>query len=481
MSTSSGVDRVDGDRLAQLRPQLEGARAWSAGLVDALVDTLDGEDEAQLILLNPIAWASARSFEADEAIALFLHATRVGLLQIHWNVRCGGCGELVATPGGLNQLEHDFYCDSCARSRPTTLDESVEVSFTISPALRSIRFHEPESLSLADYFFDFRFSRNISIRGIDRNLIPFLREQEVILTWLEAGAEQRFELDLPEIGWVVGNPRTMIAIEGEATTELRELSLDYGARAFLPRTTLAPGPVRLTLRNPTDARVRVFLYFTPIVTFFDYLPHLSGHRLLNDGEFRRCLGTDVVRPGTGIPIKDNTLLFTDLRGSTEMYERIGDSAAFALVSQHFEAMAQTITRCGGVVVKTMGDAIMASFNRPVDAMRAALAILDDHAPKQPDEDRLEPKLGVHRGACIVVNQNDMVDYFGQTVNIAARVQGAAGSDELCVTEAVWQEVREDPSLRKALEHADALALEPEQVQLKGVREAVTVYRIRPGA
>ena len=315
------------------------------------------------------------------------------------------------------------------------------------------------------------------IRDIDRVLVEFIREQTQVLAWLEPGSEQVFELELGEAGWVVGNPRTMITTRGEPTTQVRELQLDYRERAFHPRPEIAPGPVRLTLRNPSAERVRVLLYFTPIVTFFDYLPHLTGHRVLNDPDFRRCLGTDVVRPGTGIPVKDNTLLFTDLRGSTAMYDKIGDSAAFELVSEHFELMAQTITRCGGVVVKTMGDAIMASFTSPTQAVRAALAIIEDNEFGSPDHEEVQllPKVGIHRGPCIVVNQNDMVDYFGQTVNIAARVQGRAAGNELCLTQAVWDEVREDEPIAARLQRRGALS--PEQSVLKGVSEEVTLYRV----
>lgn len=470
---------VDTTQLTEALAQLENSQAWAPGLIDALRELISSGPDEALFQINPITFASSRGWAPDLGIQLFLHATRVGLAQIDWSLRCCGCGELVSNRGGLAQLDHDFYCASCASSSPANLDENVEVSFTVPANIRALRFHEPEALSLEDYFFGFRFSRNIVIRGLDKQLIEFLREQALVLTWLEPGAEQVFELDLAEEGWVVGNPRMMITTIGARTSEVRELTLEYGDHAFDPRPELAPGPVRLTLRNPSDERVRVFSYFTPIVTYFDYLPHLSGRRLLNCSEFRRCLGTEVVRPGTGIPVKDCTLLFTDLRGSTAMYDRIGDSAAFELVTEHFEAMAQIVTRCGGVVVKTMGDAIMASFNNPADGVRAALQILLDIPPMhEADAERqqLQPKVGLHRGPCIVVNQNDMVDYFGQTVNIAARVQGEAAGNELCITEAIWDEVREDQMVADSLREFGAL--EREVRALKGVSESVPLYRVR---
>ncbi|WP_146659999.1 adenylate/guanylate cyclase domain-containing protein [Enhygromyxa salina] len=461
---------VDTTQLSEALSQLEGARAWPAGLIEQLGELIrEGTDEA-VFQINPVSYATTRGHTPELGIELFLHAARAGLMQIDWSLRCCGCGELVANRGGLAQLDRDFYCDSCARSSAANLDENVEIAFTVVPSIRALRFHAPDSLSHEDYFFRFRFSRDIVIRGLDKTLTSFLREQVLVLTWLEPNSEQVFELDIPEEGWVVGHPRTMITTFGAPTTEVRELTLDYRDRAFEPRPELAPGPVRLTLRNSTQARVRVLKYFTPIVTYFDYLPHLNGRRLLNNPEFRRCLGTEVVRPGTGIPVKDCTLLFTDLRGSTAMYDLIGDNAAFELVTESFESMAQIVTRCGGVVVKTMGDAIMASFNHPADGVRAGLQIiLNDHG-------ELQPKVGLHRGSCIVVNQNDMVDYFGQTVNIAARVQNEAAGNELCLTEAIWEDVREDQAVAASL--TEFGELHRELRALKGVTEAVPLYRVR---
>lgn len=469
------TDTVDTLKLDEGLAQLESARAWPEGLIASLRERLVSDDEQAAFQINPFAFAKQLGHDAEDGIQLLLHATRVGLVQIHWSLRCRGCGELVSNRGSLAQLDGEFYCGSCARCSAATLDDHVEVSFTVSPQIRPLRYHEPESLPNDDYFFRYRFSRNIVIRDIDRQLIEFLRDRQLILVWLEPGEPQTFELELPEAGWVVGSPRTMITVAGEPTTEQRELTLDYDGAAFTPRTELAPGPLRLTLRNLSDAPTRVFLYHTPIVTYFDYLPYLDGHRLLNEPEFRRCLGTEVVRPGTGIPIEDNTLLFTDMRGSTAIYDRIGDAAAFELVTEHFEAMARIVTLSGGVVVKTMGDAIMASFNNPRDAVDAGLRIIEDNDYTGPDgEVALLPKVGIHRGSCIVVNQNDMVDYFGQTVNIAARVQSVAGGNELCLSEVCLDDGEDGALATKLRRHGTFVR---ELRELKGVSEPVALYRL----
>jgi class 3 adenylate cyclase len=71
-----------------------------------------------------------------------------------------------------------------------------------------------------------------------------------------------------------------------------------------------------------------------------------------------------------------TLLFTDLKGSTVMYERLGDLNAYALVRKHFALLGAIVQEHSGAIVKTIGDAVMAVFSRPTDAVSAALHILE---------------------------------------------------------------------------------------------------------
>ena len=123
----------------------------------------------------------------------------------------------------------------------------------------------------------------------------------------------------------------------------------------------------------------------------------------------------------GLEFKGSTLLFTDLKGSTVLYERLGDLRAYELVRQHFAVLRSIAAAAGGSIVKTIGDAVMASFADPLAAMHAVTRM--HQAIEQLGEGELHLKIGVHSGSCIAVELNDRLDYFGRTVNIAARVQG----------------------------------------------------------
>jgi class 3 adenylate cyclase len=156
-------------------------------------------------------------------------------------------------------------------------------------------------------------------------------------------------------------------------------------------------------------------------------PFLSGAQLLSNQTFRELFGTETITSGEGLAVKRLTLLFTDLRGSTALYDRIGDMKAFELVRLHFGYLRECISRNSGALVKTIGDAVMASFVDPRDALRAALDMRARIAQFNADagSDLIGLKIGLHAGACLAVTLNDRLDYFGQTVNIAARVDARA--------------------------------------------------------
>jgi len=164
---------------------------------------------------------------------------------------------------------------------------------------------------------------------------------------------------------------------------------------------------------------------------------LTAKRLLTNPTFRDISRTDTLDVDQRLKITSLTFLFTDLKGSTELYERVGDLVAYDMVREHFRVLHEVVASHAGAVVKTIGDAVMATFATPDQAVAAALEMRDAmgnlHARAEHD---LVLKIGVHEGPCLAVMVNDRLDYFGQTVNIAARVQGLAVSRSIFATKTV---------------------------------------------
>ena len=158
-------------------------------------------------------------------------------------------------------------------------------------------------------------------------------------------------------------------------------------------------------------------------TVLEFEPHLSAKQLLTTQTFRDLFRHELVKGTEGMSVRDISLMFTDLKGSTELYERIGDLNAFALVQEHFERLTAVAVSHNGAIIKTLGDAVMAAFMTPVDGVQAALAMQAEivRFNEARGERDLILKIGLHRGAVIAVTLNERLDYFGQNVNIAARV------------------------------------------------------------
>ena len=201
----------------------------------------------------------------------------------------------------------------------------------------------------------------------------------------------------------------------------------------------------------------------------------TAQRLALLPEFRATFGTELLRPGVALRVGAVALVFTDLTGSTALYAEIGDARAFKLVHDHFDVIAAVVAKHQGAIVKTIGDAVMAAFDSELDALSAAVAMhrgFDALRADNPDARRTSLKIGAHAGPCYAVTANGVLDYFGQTVNVAARVQGEAGAGELVVAEPLAQR-----ALARGLVENTRVG-ERYVARLKGVVEPITLCRLR---
>ena len=145
-----------------------------------------------------------------------------------------------------------------------------------------------------------------------------------------------------------------------------------------------------------------------------------------------------------------------------------------LVRAHFHALLEIISSEKGAVVKTIGDAVMATFIRPEHAivaglrMRAAMDALNAERGR----DDLVVKIGIHEGPCLAVMLNERQDYFGQTVNIAARVQGLSTSHAIHITGPVI----DAPAVAAILDKAAITPIQ-KQAALRGIADKIVVYEI----
>jgi class 3 adenylate cyclase len=453
-----------------------------AKAVAAMETMLAQAPDAQLHRINVIDFAATHGVSVDTAIDAFVRAAKLGLFDMSWNILCPGCGGVLDASASL-QMVHptDYACSLCAAGYEPTLDEVVEAAFTVSPRVRKVGAHEPESLPMWDYVRQMFWSSGIEFPKdeVFSDLIG-----RVVIDWAEIGPGEKssMSVQLPEGFIIVFEPVTHAAIfldvKGEPTRERREIGMVFNkVQSPVGKHELQPGPIRISFENRCGVRVLPALYVAGH-ELHDMLGRrkrfLTAKEMLTNQTFRDLYGTDTLTLDQRLKVTNMTFVFTDLKASTELYERVGDLAAYDLVKAHFGVVGEAVTGESGAVVKTIGDAVMATFPSPerglasVLRMRGAMERLNQERGR---EDLLL-KIGIHEGPCLAVTLNDRLDYFGQTVNIAARVQGLASSSSIFATEPV---VKHPKAVALLAEHG----LEPkaQRYTLRGISDEYTVYEI----
>lgn len=441
--------------------------------IEALIR--DGEDR-QLCRVDVLQFAAKRGLPEEKAIGGFLHASRLGLFDLAWNVLCPGCGGVLDVTSKLKSVHKEAYdCALCACGYEPTLDQMVEVAFTVNPRVRRIAAHDPHMLPVWEYFRQIFWGSGVDVpeTGFEQLM------EEITLDSIELppGQKAQMSLQMPAEFLIVFEPVThaahFIDVKGEPTRERQNLALIFNkVHAETVTTVMQPGPLRLSLDNRTDMRTLPSVWIAG-----DTLHHLMGKRkpfltakrLLTNQLFRDLYRTDTLDVDQGLKLTSLTILFTDLKGSTELYDRVGDLVAYDLVREHFRVLHEIVASEAGAVVKTIGDAVMATFPTPDRALSAALRMRESVRVIKND---LLVKIGIHEGPCLAVTLNDRLDYFGQTVNIAARVQGLADSQAILATKTVV----ENPQVAKMLE-VSKLTPAAQHATLRGVADKMTIYQI----
>jgi class 3 adenylate cyclase len=463
---------------------LETARTWSPRVISKLESHLRSAEDKPLFRINPFTFAADKNIPEGEVIDLFLHATSIGLFEMNWMLVCPLCSCAVESFHSLKGVHNHYHCFVCQEGFEANLDEFIAVAFTVSPNVRDITFHHPDRLSPREHFFDYY--------GLEEGHIadgtPFVTVQQSVTKAVgHLPPDEIVEMTIEAEGGSVlgvsheGGAAFLYSIEGQSTGEDQRFAIEFGEPVYKYSVRkVAPGRMTFALRNVNRERGTFLIAvlpegFVPGHMQLEFDPFLTGKRLLTTQTFRNLFRSEVIRASEGIGVTDIALLFTDLKGSTALYDRIGDLNAFALVQQHFERLQGVTTRHGGAIIKTIGDAIMAAFLAPADAVRAALAMRDEIASfnrSQPNRE-LILKIGVHKGAAIAVTLNDRLDYFGQTVNIAARVQNLADSDEIYISEDVYGATGVGDAL-------SGFTVDTHIAKLRGVNQDIRVFRIAPG-
>ncbi|MCB9559075.1 MAG: adenylate/guanylate cyclase domain-containing protein [Kofleriaceae bacterium] len=425
-------------RLARLGDQLV-ADGVDATTVRRLVDWVRTADDLDLERIRSRERARAWGLDEDDVLRACLHATRAGMLELTWDVVCPHCRGVRDATARLGELPGRGACAACGIEFGTDADDTVEISFHVHPSIRTI---ERRTYCSAE---------------------PANKPHIVLQQAVAAGAA--VDVDVPDEAG-----RYRIRLRGATAHGALEVGPDGDGEARWsadgPPARLAVAPRgRLRLENPAG---EAHTFAIEAAAALDVA--LRPGRLLSFQDFRDLFSEEYLGTDIQLAVGEQTILFTDVVGSTAMYAERGDPAAFVEVKRHFDEVFRIIGAHRGAVVKTIGDAAMGAFNDPLDAVRAAAAI---HAAFPPGRGAaaIRLRISINTGPCIAVRLNAAIDYFGNAVNVAAKLQAAAEAWQVAVSEATLAA----PGVAAWLAGQGA-ALEDVDLDVKGLVETVRARR-----
>ncbi len=398
------------ERLAALQQQLID-NAQPAALVELLTSYIAQASEVDCARLRPYMLADTWQQPRRAVLELFLHATRAGMLELQWEMLCPLCRNAAEHLPALGDLTPDSHCNYCDVDFTVNFEQSVELVFRVSPRIRET----PDRKFCTG---GPQFTPHILLQ----HRVPPQGEIHWQPLHLDNG---RYRLRS------FRNAGRLVLQVTDAGSPQAHLHLSDGVWE-LPPLELAPQPV-LHLHNTSDVPQ---IFIIERVAWSDQA--VTAAEVTAMQTFRDLFSSEALRPDAQIAVGTLTIMFTDLRQSSALYQEIGDAPAFGLVMRHFDVLHRIVQEEGGAIVKTIGDAVMAVFRQPEMAVRAGSRMQVALAqPADPVDRPLMLRVGIHTGSCIAVNLNDRLDYFGSTVNMAARLTNLSSGADLVISEPLY--------------------------------------------
>jgi class 3 adenylate cyclase len=432
------------DALARALHTLE--KAVDPSLAKRLAEHVREADDAAVSRIRPFDLADAWGVRRRDVLAACLRAVAAGLLELRWEIVCPSCRTATDTIPSLSQLTEHGACQLCDIEFDLDLDQAVEATFAPPRAIREVD------------------SGPYCVGGPART--PHVVAQAIL------PAAGRATLDVPdEEGphrlFVRGGAAARVIVRRGAPSCLSVSAAAIAAQGTGELAVAPGGSIDVASASNDERHVKLErATWARTAATAREVTAMPG--------FRRQFSSDILRPGVALKVSRVGLFFSDLTGSTALYSSAGDAAAFKLVHDHFDVLTSIIEKSGGTLVKTIGDAVMAAFGDDLDGLVASLEILRAFEAFRAHGElhgRTHIKLGVFGGPCFAVTANGVLDYFGQTANIAARLQAEARAGELVVEASLA-----DHAIRAELLDP-GLVVERYAAALKGVDRPIDVARI----
>ncbi len=416
--------RVDRAQLESLMERLRSAPV-RPDLLPLLEETLLGGSDDRLYRIRPYALADTWGADRFEVLRLFLHAARLGLFELRWELMCPNCRIPKAESKGLAELPRRYHCDTCGIDYATEFDERIEL----------------------------RFSVHASVRRVDGDVYcvggPLRTPHIVAQQYLRAHEARRLEISVekPLRLRAVGGTRHVLLLPNPDSRWSTEVSLIYSeGRWSGPHSLIAaedalaiPAHAALNLRNQTAGPLLAVLEdpeWTSQAT--------TAAEVTTLAEFQQLFQAEMLAPGLEIAVKEVALFSSRLLPSGSLFAGATTSAEKTRRAAHLEFIGEQAAQRRGGVVKETGETVTVAFYRIVDAIAAAIGTrraIAGWSAGRGIEPPLELAMGVHAGPVTAFNGEDRLEYFGRTIDIARQLAAEAPVGDVLLLARVFEPAR----------------------------------------
>ena len=267
--------------------------------------------------MRPIPLAKQWKADSEQVLRLFLYATKAGILNLSWNLICPNCRVSKASYTSLSQLEPQFHCDLCGINYDANFGKYVELYFSVHPSIR------------------LSFDQSYCVGG--PMISPHVKVQKVI------PKGKNGLLNLPK---GIQGLRLRIIQANHVLPVMEQLGGSLQQRDSV-RSNMA-GPVSSLSVGSENSTVTIHnVSPDDIVVVLEQdewsKDTVTAAKVTAMQEFRDLFSSEVLAPGQQVGIENVTVLFSDLQGSTSLYETIGDANAYGQVRRHFDILTKAIS------------------------------------------------------------------------------------------------------------------------------------------
>lgn len=441
------ISRSGRQRLNLIKNELYGCNV-NRQILDKLCDFIQRADDLDLLRIHPKQLARHWQTDQNETLLTFLHSVKKGILNFNWDVCCPKCRKVKQRCKTLNEVHEPIFCSECNSEFHINFNETLQLSFRPHPLIRKVD-ERP-------------FSEGGPRQKPHVHIQQYVKPGEkcYVRTKLEKQADYHIYSSNTK-----GKSLLRVDQQGQNTLNIR-----LTEKGFEGETSISDNP-DLIFHNQTKSD-QLF-----ILEKVGWNPDIiSAAEITSLQAFRDLFSHEILKQGEKIAVDQLTFMFTDLDNSTGMYNQQGDSRATGRVIEHFDILQKAIAQKKGAIVKTIGDSVMAVFTNPSDALQAFTSAQSMIGAKG-HRNKLKLKASIHEGSCVAVNLNNRMDYFGSTVNVAARMVEMADENEIILSE---KTIQNTPVKHILNSHTSGFTMTSEQTILKGFdQHKFSIKRIRP--